>query len=363
MPEMNTAEPQKAHHNNFGALRLILAYLVIVSHSPEMLDGNDLREPLIALGSHVTFGGLAVDGFFIISGYLIAGSFLSSRSILTFLTSRILRIYPAFIIAYLLCVLVAAPIGGGTLDAISIRGWLVSMGRMFLLFPPDVPHAFHDLPIAALNGSMWTIRYEFRCYLLVGLLGVLGLLDRRRLVLAITAAFYAAALYTMFAGAPAVSPGRMHQLIFGGIGDPARIFPLGAIFMSGMCFRLYRDRIAFRPFALALSVLVCVAAAWTSRLGELAIGLFGTYFLLWAATDLKSKFLQQVNNRYDFSYGAYLYAWPIASLAMLAAIRSGVTLSPLALTAVTIMLATLAAVVSWYVIERPMLALKPRRRR
>jgi len=248
------------------------------------------------------------------------------------------------------------------LEALGVRGWLLTFARMLLLMPPEIPGAFHSLPIPALNGSMWTIRYEFRCYLLVGLLGVLGLLDRRALVLSITALVYAVAVYILFAGVPDVAPGLTHRLIYGVIGDPARIFPLAAIFMSGVCFRLYRDRIAFRPFALALSVIVCIAAALTSRLGELAIGLFGTYVLLWVATGLKSRVLRRINNSYDFSYGAYLYAWPIASVAILLAVWSGEILSPLVLTVLTVVLSTLAAAASWYSIERPALGLKLRRR-
>jgi peptidoglycan/LPS O-acetylase OafA/YrhL len=314
------------------------------------------------LGSSVTFGGLAVDGFFIISGYLIASSFLSSRSLMTFLTSRILRIYPAFIAAYLICVLVAGPIGGGMLEALGVRGWLLTGARMLLLMPPELPGAFHALPVPALNGSMWTIRYEFRCYLLVGLLGVMGLLDRRALILAITAFFYVVAIAIHLAGMPAVAPGLAHQLLFGVIGDPERIFPLGAIFMSGVCFRLYRDRLAFRPLPLMLAALACMVVALTTGFGELAIGLFGTYVLLWLATGLKSRWLEQINNRYDFSYGVYLYAWPVASVAMVLALGRDSVLSPLALTIVTIALSTVAAVLSWYAIERPALALKPRRR-
>src|SRR5579863_6185230 len=134
-----TETPGKAHRNNFGALRLMLAYAVIISHSPEMLDGNPSREPLMALGLHFTFGGLAVDGFFIISGYLIASSYLSSRSLAQFFTSRVLRIYPAFVIAFLICILLVGPIAGGTLGALNARGWLSVFAKMISLGSPELP--------------------------------------------------------------------------------------------------------------------------------------------------------------------------------------------------------------------------------
>ena len=87
--------------NNFGVLRLLFAFAVIFSHAPQMIDGNFSREPFISLGASMTLGMFAVDGFFIISGYLLAGSYLSTNSLRKFITSRILRIYPAFIAASL----------------------------------------------------------------------------------------------------------------------------------------------------------------------------------------------------------------------------------------------------------------------
>lgn len=354
-----TEKPGKAHHNNFGFFRLLFAYAVIVSHSPQMLDGNPAREPLMTLGLNANFGGLAVDGFFIISGYLIASSYLSSRSLWKFLKSRILRIYPAFLVACLICIFLVAPIGGGALGTLGLRDWLIGLGRTLLLMPPSVPNALHTLPIPALNGSMWTIRYEFRCYLLVALLGVIGLLDRRRIITALTVLVYGLAILVSLVGFPDIPPGRLHQFIFGGIGDPVQIFQLTAIFMSGVCARLYRDRFGLRPpFALLSAILLVGALFAASPIPELAVGTAGAYLLLWAAIGARSNFLQGINNSYDFSYGVYLYAWPIASLVILASQNYQFALPPLLLTAITAVLATLAACASWYGIEKPMLALK-----
>ena len=80
--------------NNFGAIRLALAFLVILSHSSEMIDGNRSRELLTQVFGTISFGELAVDCFFIISGYLITKSYLSSTSALEYLVKRVLRIYP-----------------------------------------------------------------------------------------------------------------------------------------------------------------------------------------------------------------------------------------------------------------------------
>jgi peptidoglycan/LPS O-acetylase OafA/YrhL len=348
-----------ARNNNFGALRLLLAFAVIFSHAPEMIYGNFSREPLVSLGANITLGTLAVHGFFIISGYLIASSYLSNPSLLDFLKSRILRIYPAFVAAGVICILIVAPRAGGVLQSLDMRDWLTAIAKFFLLLPPEVPGSFETLHRPALDGPMWTIRYEFRCYLLIALLGFSGLLNRRRLVLIFTAVMYALAI-GMKLYHPVVPPGLTRKLMFGVIGDPSLIFMLAAIFMSGACFRLYREQIAFTPTALALAAAAWVTLLLTSPMIEVFTGLLGTYLLLWVATKFRSPLLRDINNKYDYSYGVYLYAWPIASLILLAC-QNRFDISPLALGLLTSALSVIAGAASWYAIEKPILNLKHRR--
>ena len=347
--------------NNIGALRLFLAYAVIVSHSPEMLDGNRSRELLVNMGSHVTLGGLAVDGFFILSGYLIAASFLSSRSLLTFLRSRILRIYPAFLVAFLVCLLLVGPAAGGDLHSIGFSGALSAIGRALLLEEPRLPGAFHSLPIPSLDGSMWTIRYEFRCYLAVAMLGALGLLERRRLVLGITILCYAVNAAFIFIGGPMIRSGLAHQIVFGVIGDPPILSALLAVFFTGVCSYLYRDRIVFNHLTLILLLAALFGAVLKLPYLEPVVGIAGCYILLWLGFGLSSERLQRLNNRYDFSYGIYLYAWPIAALIILIAQRQHLAMPPALLTGLTAVVSTVVGAISWYVVERPSLSLKSRR--
>src|SRR5680860_1841505 len=65
-------------HNSINALRLGLAFCVLLSHSIKFsTDGEDFIGSWT--GTAVDLGTMGVDGFFALSGYLIVGSYLSSR--------------------------------------------------------------------------------------------------------------------------------------------------------------------------------------------------------------------------------------------------------------------------------------------
>jgi peptidoglycan/LPS O-acetylase OafA/YrhL len=164
---VGTLNPKSSHNNNFGLLRLCFAFLVIVSHSFELIDGNRSREPLTRLFGTISFGELAVDGFFLLSGYLIVQSFDRSDSMATYLRKRVLRIYPGYIVAYLACLLLVAPFSGADMSALQGLGGVKAFFHLLKLGMPVLPNAFAGQPYPALNGSMWTIAYEFRCYLVL----------------------------------------------------------------------------------------------------------------------------------------------------------------------------------------------------
>ena len=110
-----------------------------------------------------------------------------------------------------------------------------------LLSPPMTPPVFPDRPYAMVNGAMYTIAYEFRCYLLVALLGLCGLLRRSIFVMAITLLL----LFSLLYAAPFE---RMHwpRHLEALIGLPIYVFRLTAVYLTGCCFFLFRERIAFR---------------------------------------------------------------------------------------------------------------------
>jgi peptidoglycan/LPS O-acetylase OafA/YrhL len=336
-----------ARNNAFGALRLFFASLVIVSHSIEMLDGDDAREPLHRLFGGISLGALAVDGFFLISGYLIAASFESDR--LGYFWKRILRIYPAFLACTLLCVAVVAPLAGADLSLFGPGDWGRLAYRTLMLKAPEMPGVFAGLPYAGLNGSAWSISYEFRCYIAVAVLGVLGVYKAPKLFLAMTAAMFMAFIAFSL---PPLNGFTAPDSVVGLIGDPAVAIRLAAAFMTGTAFWLLQPRLDGRIAALCGAV--AIAMQFVKPLAEPALILLGGYGLFWVVFRPDWPWLRRLNARNDISYGVYLYAWPIGAL--LIWYWRSIPLAALML--LTLAGALVCGAISWFALEKPALRLK-----
>lgn len=344
-----------SHDNGFGFLRLFFASLVILGHTPELRDGNRDHEILTNLFHTISWGDLAVDGFFLISGYLITASYLNKKSLLDYALRRIMRIYPGFLVAYALAVLIAAPLG--QVIWITRKTEIASaMLGAFLLRQPDVGAVFAGQPFPVLNGAVWTIIYEFQCYVMIALLGLAGILRRRGLVLMLTAAAIVQTIVSFHPAAPFV-PQPYHavdMLTVAGAKSAVRaaILPsirMVAVYLIGSCYYLYRDGLRFSPFLgmlAALGLLICMNAPQGANVG---FAIFGGYLILYFAFRSAGSFIARINNRNDVSYGLYLYAWPVEKILYWYWPHMPMLLAGMA----TLALAYGLGWMSWLTVERP----------
>lgn len=328
------------HDNNIGFIRLILASLVIFAHAYILL-GIGMSEPLARYTDTFTFGSVGVDGFFLLSGYLITHSMLRSPSPGNYLAKRVLRIYPAFVLAYLI---------GGLIAVATHPGYPLEIWRaLFLFHPPDMPPAATATPFTA-NSPMWTIAYEFRCYLGVMLLAMLGLLENRRRILQLAVALWC--LYLLIK-IPEMWHLRQYKALLPvdiAVGNMLPSIRFFAIFSVGMVAYLYREEIIPRlNVQLALLALAAIAlTVWHEVFGESLFMIFGAIIIFWLALRANLGALRKINDRWDISYGTYLYGWPIGNL--LIWLRPDWAFGPFL--AANLVGAWIMGALSWFLVER-----------
>jgi len=336
--------------NNFDVLRFVLASLVILSHSFPLLHGDNRREPLSRLtGGQTDLGTLAVDGFFLISGFLISRSWLRSAGTADYLKKRILRIYPGFLVAAAFGAFAVGPLLAVRPSAYWSRFSAVTFGRSALALQAVYPRVFGALPYPSLNGSLWTVGYEFECYLAVILLGRLGFWRSRSgpaVGLALAVGLYAAQAHW---------PGPGQAAPFGRGPWPR----FAATFLAGVWFQSERERLPRSSglFVAALWGLVVLAAVPEWRGFAPAVPVLGGYMLFYLAS-LPTPWSRRRARRADISYGLYLYAFPVQQL--LVRYLGADRLTPLGLFALAYPAALVMAVLSWRLVEAPCLRRKVR---
>jgi peptidoglycan/LPS O-acetylase OafA/YrhL len=344
------------HQNQFNLVRLWLSLVVLFSHCFELIDRGRTHEPFYRLTHSFTAGDLAVDGFFVLSGFLIWQSWTRDPHPARYLARRALRIYPALLVTTLLCGLVLGPLyGGGASRYFAAFDGVAFTTAALTLREPAVPPVFVGLPYTDVNGSMWTIQYEFMCYVLVA---VAGLLIRRARLFWWAVALGAAGL-DLFGGD---ALGRIHFL--GSrylLGDtPSAFMRFLVFFAAGALWFLHAPRLRLSGI-LAVAVGIATAVSLCHPVAaELALPTLGACGLLAIASRPPSDSpFQRFVQRNDLSYGIYLLAWPIQQIWIRHFhLQSPWLLMPLALPSVAV-----CAALSWRWIESPALGWKPPRRR
>lgn len=336
-------------------MRLVFASLVIVSHVPQFVDGNALREPLHALTHTVGFGGLSVNGFFLISGYLVVASFCSQPTVIAYLSRRIARIVPGFVVACLLCVLIIAPLGGAGWGTIA-DSWKSVIATTLNLHEPLIPGTFAGTHYSSLNGSMWTIIHEFRAYLLVIIMGLLGLY-RWRIAVPVLAALLLLGyeVENGFIDAPPIQHAFRTMVP---IEDLSNALRLTGIFLVGSSFYLYRKSIPLRPLFAMLAAAALMLLVFVAPLAEPAFAVLGGYIIFTIGFGVTRGPLARINNANDISYGVYLYAWPVGKLLLWYWPAMPIWLC----IAANWLIACVLGWLSWHLVEKRAMALFTRRR-
>ena len=343
------------NENSFDAIRLLLATLVVFQHSFFLLHRQFDSEPLYLLTRGQTDSGtLAVFMFFAISGFLVTRSWLLTGNLQRFLMKRLARIVPGFLVASFVGCVVMAPLTARNIFAFfSGQNWPVVIVQALALQEVTVSGILDGQAVQLIHGTLWTVRIEFDCYLLVALLGGLGLLaPRRAWVVYLSLLVIGAAARVGWIRLPVIDRGLAALLG----STPEQWQPLFPFFIAGSAFYIYREHVPKSARLFLLSLLVVIASAVAGGM-YWALLLCGTYVLIYSALS-SSLEMTLFGRRIDLSYGVYLYGWPVAQLLIYFSHQS---LRPVPLFVVTTVTTAAVAYASWRFVEEPGLSLARRR--
>jgi peptidoglycan/LPS O-acetylase OafA/YrhL len=335
--------------NSFHLLRLLAAAAVLFSHCFALLTGDGKSEPLrTAFGC--TPGSIAVDVFFLVSGLLVTISLVRRASAVDFAKARFFRIWPGLTVAVVLTVFVLGPVFtrlplGDYLRATDTWRYLYRNVILLRGIDYNLPGVFESNPWAkAVNGSLWTLPVEVSCYLV--LLASWLVLARvnigikfERLVAIAWVALLAWHAYGLATGTLEDSPGRLYFM-----------------FCTGSALYLLRDRIRLSWRVLAACVIATGLSAGHGWLFGVVYSLALPYAMLCLAY-LPTGPILQFNRLGDYSYGTYIYAYPVQQ----SFVRLFPELTSMQLFAGSLAVTLAIAVISWHVIEKPALGLVKRR--
>lgn len=339
---MKLAAAATGRDNNLNLIRVIAATGVLVSHAYPITGGPGTPEPAEAL-TGFTLGSLCVMVFFALSGFLITQSFDRSKSTEDWLGARIARLFPGLIVVTIATVVILGPLA----TTLPVGDYFAQI-ETYTYVPRNVtlaklqfglPGVFVSNPYPmAINGSLWTLFYEVLCYGGVLIAFVTGLIGRRAIVLGL--AGVACVLYVLSGSEELVGklPDRLASFRF-----------LSLPFLIGSVFYLVRENLPLRwSMALLLGAMAFIARG--TILYDFAFTLALSYATFCAGFAAGRRLL--FYNRFgDYSYGIYVYAFPIQQ----SIVAAGLAQSALMNIALAFPATLACAYVSWHWVEKPAL--------
>jgi len=339
----------KARSQNYDLIRLLAAIGVVFSHSFLIAEGTEVNEPFLASTGRI-LGIYSVHLFFILSGFLITRSRIYSKSSLTYLWKRFLRIYPAYAASIIGVVLLICPFftENGYVQYISSAETWSSVIKCLLFINAGQDDAliisgvsFYDqVGVRAIgpiiNGVFWSIKIELLLYLVVAVLYSFKCLNQwvvGGLCLIMTFAL----LTDFYIG---------HYSLWGlTIGMPG--------FFAGSFLHFYFEkRIPNRTLALLFMALTVISLqlgyAWFT------FPILAAYPVIWLGASTAPQFAGWMRFG-DLSYGVYVIGWPIQQV-----VRNqlGAGWSGYGLFFVCLPFVLFAAFLSWHLVEKQALRFK-----
>lgn len=344
-------EQLKPERNNLTLLRLVLASAVIVTHCywwVHRVPGQDSFSKWLGVPLSV----YAVDGFFFLSGFLVYGSLRRSASVSRFMAGRLARMMPGLTISVLL-----TAIAGAFFSTADFPTYFSGETLRFVLTNLSFLGGHYSLTgimcgdaPCVINGSLWTLRWELFSYLTLAALA-LGGFARPRIMLAVVAPATIAGAFIVHV--PAVAA-FIHAV--GGAYWVENIDRLWTLFLAGAVAEILRPHITLSWIALIVLGAVNMAAHRLGMNFHIQTLFVGYAILCFGFLSARKG---AVSGRWhDYSYGMYIYAFPVMVLTAGLLQTSDYRL----LAAANFLLTLPLAILSWHFVEKPVLDHVKRRR-
>ena len=342
---VKTADLLNGRDNNFNLIRFAAATLVIYSHCFSVSVAND--HPWFSTGILTSdFGYIAVNIFFILSGFLVLKSWQTKTDFFLFTVARILRIVPAIIVLSIITAFFIGPIftSKSLTDYFTDpASWLyVPLTLTFLFDTAALPGMFETvLEKGRINVPLWTLKYEILSYAALAILGAMSLFATRTRSLATLTIMAFVYLVIEF-----VFDWRDQLPMI----DNAMRFWF--CFFLGAAFYVLRDRIEMSApigMILAASAAISHNTVLFEIIGNVALA-YGIFWLALVPTGMVRKF-----NRFgDYSYGLYIFAWPLQQIV----VQLWPELTPHLVFTLVFPIVLFLAALSWHFVEKPCLSLR-----
>jgi peptidoglycan/LPS O-acetylase OafA/YrhL len=324
--------------SGFDYLRLGLAVSVVIVHRVKTTYGVDSELWATPLRPFVR---AIIPMFFALSGFLVAGSLERSKTTLTFIGLRLIRIYPALAVevalsAFLIGMAVTAfPLATYFHDPLLLKYLLNVIGDIHYF----LPGVFENNPIPKIvNAQLWTVPIELLCYMALTVLVLLGGVQRKILIplaaLGLALAHLILRLHTDHWQLP--NPG-------GVFGDTLLV----VCFLAGVSLYLFRDKIVWSSRIFAGALIASIPLLWFVPFGDYPGVLTITYVTVYLGLTNVRR-LSLIKGA-DYSYGMYLYGYVIQQLFVYLAAPRFWWVNVL----VCVPASALFAAFSWHFIEKP----------
>lgn len=339
-------------NNNFDFLRLLFALLIVISHCYP-LSGIDYSRQWIyqITNGQLSYSSIGLNGFFVISGFFIFRSMENSASIPKYLKKRFLRIFPGLFFMLCFTLFSIQFVYQSQIPYFTNKEVLSYLPRNISLYylQPVIQGVFSENPYKSINGSLWTLSYEFSFYLL--LIPCYVFMKNKRHLPKLFFVVFSLLILVNF-----LFPYRFDELTLLGM-KGNHIVNFSSFFISGcLLASINFDRIIIIRkevvyLLLTLTCLLCVLSILWDCYQYVKHIVFPIIVVIIGFMPI--KILADIRKIGDLSYGVYIYSFPITQFLVYF-----YDLYIYDLMIVSSIISILVGYVSWHLIEKRVLRLK-----